>query len=175
MLISVVHQMCTYALYVGTTLFKRPSFAFEWYWAQGRETDHDETEQRNQELDHEMHMLCTHFHSLPSARVITVWSAFRVSNPPWRHQLHSKGQARCVDCADTVCVQEYPVHSHVDGLWVLPADIRSLGLKSPPAPFVFAQATHQNWTNGYCAHHRLRAYTRWLHTCTCKVMRIKSR
>jgi len=33
-----------------------------------------------------------------------------------------KGKARCVDSADTVCVQEYHVHLNVDDLRVLPAD-----------------------------------------------------
>jgi len=32
-----------------------------------------------------------------------------------------KDKARRVDTADTVCVQEYHVHSNVDGLRVLPA------------------------------------------------------
>ena len=36
-----------------------------------------------------------------------------------------KGKARSVDSADTVCVQEYHVHSNVDGLRVLPADFLS--------------------------------------------------
>jgi len=35
---------------------------------------------------------------------------------------------------------------------------------------VCAQATHQIWTNGYRAHHRLRAYALWLHTCIPQVM-----
>jgi len=39
-----------------------------------------------------------------------------------------KGKARCVDCADTVCVQEYHVHLNVDGLRVLPADFLSTRL-----------------------------------------------
>jgi len=70
-------------------------------------------------------------------------------------------------------VQEYPVHSRVDDLWVLSGDVLSPGLKSLPASLVCAPATHQIWTNGYCAHHRLRAYARWLHTCTLKVVWIK--
>ena len=36
-----------------------------------------------------------------------------------------KGKARCVDSADTVCVQEYRVHLNVDGLRVLPVDFLS--------------------------------------------------
>jgi len=36
-----------------------------------------------------------------------------------------KGKARRVDSADIVCVQEYHVHSNVDGLRVLPADFLS--------------------------------------------------
>jgi len=35
------------------------------------------------------------------------------------------GKARCVDSANTVCVQEYHVHLNVDGLCVLPADFRT--------------------------------------------------
>ena len=52
--------------------FKRPSFAFEWCWAQARDTDHDEMEQRSEDLDQDMHRSCMHFHFLPSARVIPV-------------------------------------------------------------------------------------------------------
>jgi hypothetical protein len=85
-----------------------------------------------------------------------------------------KGQGtRCVDSADTVCVQEFPVHLNVDGLRVLPADFLSPRLKSLVASLVSALATHQIWTSGYCAHHILRAYARWFNTCTLKVMRIK--
>jgi len=120
----------------------------------------------------DMHVSSMHFHSLPSLRVIPVWPTFQSSKPPRRCWPDSKGQ-------DTLCgqcwhsVQEYPVHSNVDHFQVLSADFLSLGLKAPPAPLVCAPATHQIWTNGYCAHCRLRAYARWLHTCTFKVMCIK--
>ena len=54
-----------------------------------------------------------HFRSLKSGGVIDLTGMI------W------KGKARCVDSTDTVCVQEYHVHSNVDGLWVLPADFLS--------------------------------------------------
>jgi len=38
---------------------------------------------------------------------------------------------------------------------------------------VCALTTHQIWTNGYCAHRRLRAYAWWLHTCILQVMCIE--
>jgi len=58
-------------------------------------------------------------------------------------QESKKGKARCVDSADTVCVQEFPVHLNVDGFRVLPADFLSPRLKSFPASMVSAPATHQ--------------------------------
>jgi len=75
-----------------------------------------------------MHMSCMHFHSLPSARVVSVGP---VCNPQNQDDvigltgMIQKGKARRVDTADTVCVQEYHVHSNVDGLRVLPADFLS--------------------------------------------------
>ena len=44
---------------------------------------------------------------------------------PWSDRNDPKGKARRVDTADTVCVQEYHVHSNVDDLRVLPADFLS--------------------------------------------------
>ena len=52
--------------------------------------------------------------------------------------------------------------------WWPPSSVRWFSvssLTSLRASMVCALATHQIWTNGYCAHHRLRAYVRWLHTC----------
>ena len=69
-----------------------------------------------------------YFHSLPSARVVSVGpvcdpqNQFGVIGLTERIQ---KDKARRVDTADTVCVQEYHVNSNVDGLRVLPADFLS--------------------------------------------------
>ena len=69
-----------------------------------------------------------HFHSLPSARVVSVGPVYDPQNQVGVISLTGmiqKGKARRVDTADTVCVQEYHVHSNVDGLRVLPADFLS--------------------------------------------------
>jgi len=66
-----------------------------------------------------MHMSCMHFHSLPSARVIFVRPVCDPQNQVGIISLTGmiqKVKARRVDSADTVCVQEYHVHSNVDGL-----------------------------------------------------------
>jgi len=75
-----------------------------------------------------MHMLCMHFQSLSSARVVSVGP---VCDP--RNQVGvigltgmiQKGKVHRVDIADTVCVQEYHVHSNDDDLRVLSADFLS--------------------------------------------------
>ena len=88
-------------------------------------------EQRSQELDWDMHMLCMHFHSLPSARVVSVGPVCDPQNQVGVIGLTGriqKDKARRVDTADTVCVQEYHVHLNVDGLRVLPADFLSTRL-----------------------------------------------
>jgi len=75
-----------------------------------------------------MHMLCMHFHSLPSARVVSVGPVCDPQNQVGVISLTGmiqKGKARRVHTADTVCVQEYHVHSNVDGLRVVPADFLS--------------------------------------------------
>ena len=69
-----------------------------------------------------------HFHFLPSARVVSVGPVCDPQNQVGVIGLTGriqKDKARCVDTADTVCVQEYHVHSNVDGLRVLPADFLS--------------------------------------------------
>jgi len=195
MLISVVHQMCTYALYIPPFVQVQASIIRiwmvlsacqrHWPWWNRSEKPGDHTSsfiwipinnissQRSQELGHDMHMLCMHFHSLPSETVIPVWPVFLSSKPPRRRRPDSKGQGTlCGQCQHGVRAIN-PVHSHVDGLRVLSADIFSAGLKSLPAPLVCAQVTHQIWMNGYCVHHRLYAYARWLHMCTLKVIHIK--
>jgi len=131
MLISVVHQMCTYALYVETTFCSSDHHSHLNGAERRAETPTmmKQTEQRSQELDHSMHMSCMHFHSLPSARVIPVWPLFNPQNHLGIIGPIRKGKACCVDSANMVCVQEYPVHSHVDGLRVLSGDILSVGLK----------------------------------------------
>ena len=75
-----------------------------------------------------MHMLCMHFHSLASARVISVRPVCDPQNQVGVIGLTGviqKGKAHRVDTANTVCKQEYHVHSNVDGLRVLPADFLS--------------------------------------------------
>jgi len=75
-----------------------------------------------------MHMLGMHFHSLPSARVVSVGPFCDPQNQVCVIGLTGriqKDKARHVHTADTVCVQEYHVHSNVDGLPVLPADFLS--------------------------------------------------
>jgi len=69
-----------------------------------------------------------YFHSLPSARVVSVGSVCDPQNQVGVISLTGriqKDKARRVDTADTVCVQEYHVHLNVDGLRVLPADFLS--------------------------------------------------
>ena len=73
-------------------------------------------------------MLCMHFHSLPSARVVSVGP---VCDPQYQVGVIGltgriqKDKVRRVPTADTACVQEYHEHSNVDGLRVLPADFLS--------------------------------------------------
>ena len=75
-----------------------------------------------------MHMSCMHFHSLPSAWVVSVGPVCDPRNQIGINGLTGriqKGKARRVETADTVCVKKYHVHSNVDGLRVLPADFLS--------------------------------------------------
>jgi len=75
-----------------------------------------------------MHMLYMHFHSLSSARVVSVGPVCDPQNQVGVIGLTGtiqKDKVRRVDTADTVCVQEYHVDSNVDGLRVLPADFLS--------------------------------------------------
>ena len=61
-----------------------------------------------------MHMSCMNFRSLPSARVVSVGPVCDPQNQVGVIGLTGKIQkekARRVDTADTVCVQEYHVHS----------------------------------------------------------------
>jgi len=71
-----------------------------------------------------------HFLSLPSARVVSVGPVCDPQNQvgvigSFLTGRIQKDKARRVDTADTVCVQEYHVHSNVDGVQVLPADFLS--------------------------------------------------
>ena len=68
-----------------------------------------------------MHMSCMHFHSLPSARVVSCDPQNQVGVIGLTRRIQ-KDKTRRVDTADTVCMQKYHVHSNVDGLRVLPAD-----------------------------------------------------
>ena len=73
-------------------------------------------------------MSCMYFHSLPSARVVSVGPVCDPQNQIGVISLTGriqKDKAYLVHTADTVCVQEYHVHSNVDGLRVLPADFLS--------------------------------------------------
>jgi len=75
----------------------------------GRDTGNNKIEQRSQELDWDIHMSCMHFHSLPSAREISVGPVCDPQNQVVVIGLTGmiwKGKARRVDSADTVCVQE---------------------------------------------------------------------
>jgi len=75
-----------------------------------------------------MYMSCIYFHSLLSARVISVRPVCDPQNQTGVIGLTGmiqKGKARRVDTVNTVCVQEYHVHSNFDGLQVLPADFLS--------------------------------------------------
>jgi len=75
-----------------------------------------------------MHMSCMHFLFLPSARVVSVGPVCDPQNQVGVISLTGiiqKDKARRVDTANTVCVQEYHVHSNVDVLRVLPADFLS--------------------------------------------------
>jgi len=87
-----------------------------------RDTGNNKMEHRSQELDWDMHMSCMHFHSLSSARVVSVGPVCDPQNQVGVIGLTGmiqKDKARRVDTAD--CVQEYHVHSNVDDLRVLPA------------------------------------------------------
>jgi len=70
--------------------FKRPSFAFEYCWAQGQRYGQDKIEQRNQELDWDMHISCMRIQSLPRARVIPVVPNFGCPKLP-RHRRRRTG------------------------------------------------------------------------------------
>jgi len=107
-----------------------------------------------------MHMSCMHFHSLPSTKVISVGPVCDPQNQVGVIGLTGmiqKDKARRVDTANTVCVQEYHVHSNVDGLRVLPADFCLL----VDIPLCIHGLCAGNPSDlNYCAHHRLRAYAR---------------
>ena len=132
-------------------------------------------EQRSQELDWDLHMSCMHFHSLPSARVIlsglfvilkirlvsSVWQEWseRARHTVWRcrHRVRTR-IPRAFKC------------------WWPPSSARWFSVSSSTslcASMVCALATHQIWTNSYCAHHRLRSYAWWLLTCILQVMCIE--
>ena len=73
-------------------------------------------------------MSCMYFHSLPSARVVSVGPVCDPQNQVGVIVLTGriqKDKARRVDTSNTVCVQEYHVYSNVEGLRVLPADFLS--------------------------------------------------
>jgi len=75
-----------------------------------------------------MHMSCMHFHSLPSARVISIGPVCDTQSQVGIigvTGMIQKGKGRRVDSANTVCVQEYHVHSNVDDLRVLSSDFLS--------------------------------------------------
>jgi len=75
-----------------------------------------------------MHMSCIHFHSLPSARVVSVGPVCDPQNQVGVIGLTGmiqKDKTRRVDTADTMCVQEYHVYSNFDVLLVLPANFLS--------------------------------------------------
>jgi len=119
-----MHKMCRYTLYAETTLRSNDHHLYlNSADRKDRDTGNNKMEQRSQELDWDMHML--YFHSLSSSRVISVEPVFDPQNQVGVIVLTGmiwKGKARCVDSADTVCVQEYHVHLNVDDLWFLPAD-----------------------------------------------------
>ena len=142
MLISVVHQICTYALYIGTNLHSSDHHSH----LNGAERTAETLTMMKQSRE------ARGWTTLSSARAIPLCHQRGQSLPcplfePQNHLgvvgLIGKYKARCVDSADTVCVQDYHVHSHVVGLQVLSVGILSLGLKSPPAPSVCAPSTHQ--------------------------------
>ena len=81
-----------------------------------------------------------------------------------------KDKPRRVDTADIVCVQEYHVHSNVDGLRVLSADFLSPRRHHLVHPWPVRWQTIRFETNGYRTHHRLRAYAGCLHTYIPQVM-----
>jgi len=166
----------------------------------GRDTGNNKMEQRSQELDWDMHMSCMHFHSLPSARVISVGpvcdpqnqiddvhafpfsfisegnfcrARLRSSKSDWRNwsdRNDPKGQGTpCGQCRHRVRARIPPTFK----CWWSPSSAHWIPVSSSTslrASIVCALATHQIWTNGYRAHHRLRAYARWLHTCIPQVM-----
>ena len=92
-------------------------------------------------------MLSIHFHSLPSARVISVGPVYYPQNQVGVIGLTGmiqKGKARRVDSADTVCVQEFHLYLNVDGLRLMPADFLSVSSStSLRVSMVCALATHQ--------------------------------
>ena len=79
-------------------------------------------------------------------------------------------KTRRVDTADTVCVQEYHVHSNVDGLRVLSADFLSPLRHHLVYPWSVRWQPIRFETNDYRAHHRLRGYARGLDTYIPQVM-----
>ena len=125
-------------------------------------------EQRSQELDWDMHMLCMHFHSLPSY----CRARLRSSKSGWCHQSDRndpKGQGTpCGHCWHRVRARIPRAFK----CWWPPSSAHwffSVSLStSLCASMVCVLATHQIWTNGY--HHRLRAYALWLHMCISQVI-----
>jgi len=130
-------------------------------------------EQRSQELDWDMHMLCMNFHSLPSARVVSVGPVCDPQNQVGVIGLtgsHPKGQDMpCGHCRHRIRAR-IPrafkcLWSPSSGCWFFVSWSTSLR-----ASMVCALTTHQIWTNDYRTHHRLRAYARRLHTYIPQVM-----
>ena len=171
---SIMHKMCRYTLYAETTLHSNNHHLYlnsaDW---KGRDTGNNKMEQRSQELYWDMHKLCMHFHSLPSARVISVGPVFdpqnQVASSVWQEWSERQG---------TLCGQcQHGVRARIPRAfrcWWPPSSDRWFSVSSSTslqASMVSALVTH--WTNGYCAHHRLRADARWLHTCILQVMCIE--
>jgi len=81
-------------------LFKRPSFAFEWCWAQGRDTDHDETNRAEKPGVGPQYAYVVH--AFPFAAISEgnpCLAAFQSSKPPRHHWPDSKGQGMlCGQC-----------------------------------------------------------------------------
>ena len=173
---STMHKMCRYTLYTETTLRSNDHHLYlNSADRKGRDTDNNKMEQRSQELDWDMYMSCMHFHSLPSAMVIPVGSVFdpqnQVESSVWQEWSERARHAvwtvptRCA-CKNTTCIQMLMTSEFCPLIFCLLVYITS-------CVHVRALTTHQIWTNGYRAHHRLRAYARWLHTCILQVICIE--
>jgi len=133
----------------------------------------DKIEQRNQELDWDMHILWMRFHCLPTARVIPVVPTFGSPKLPQRRR-HQTGIWKDEGMPRGQC--SHGLRANITHTFTRQWPARCVlwySVSMSSASMVCLLTTYKIWTDICCAHHRLRAYAWWLHTCTLKAMHIK--